>query len=311
MNKRNIKYALESSSSVPKPTKILCVDDEMYNLEILDKHLKDSGYETILVKSGHEALSALVQHNKSISLVLLDRMMQGMDGIEVLKKMKSEPAFRDIPVIMQTAAAEAKEIIEGIKAGAYYYLTKPYSSDILMAIVRSALSEAEEKEKSKSTLETVSEASQFVKEMVFEYKTVNEAYTLANYIAALFCKNNINILVSLSELMLNAVEHGNLEINHDAKAELVLSGKLWEEINRRMSMPEYGSRKVIVTLRKNERETIINIKDEGKGFDWKEYVDFDPLRMTNPSGRGLAIAHIMSPGSIEFPGNGNEVIFRI
>ena len=68
--------------------------------------------------------------------------MPNMDGMELLGAIKAEARFRDIPVVMQTAASEPEEVLEGIKAGVYYYLTKPYEQEMLLGIVGSALRDA-------------------------------------------------------------------------------------------------------------------------------------------------------------------------
>ena len=239
MTSQELRKATENQDKTTSTGVVLCVDDEIYNLEILEKYLSNSGYNSILAKNGTEALHKLSENKGRINAVLLDRMMPDIDGIEVLRRMKQEDSLKSIPVIMQTAAAETHEIAEGIKAGAYYYLTKPYSEDILMAIVRSAILEHEEKRKSRYKIETANEVSKHVKNMDFEYRTIGEAYAISNYISYLFCDDDSNMLVGLSELMLNAVEHGNLGINHDLKAELILSDKLETEIQKRLKEAQH------------------------------------------------------------------------
>jgi CheY-like chemotaxis protein len=83
--------------------KILIVDDEIFNLDIMMEYLEGAGYEVISAENGTIGLEKL-EENQDIEVIVLDRMMPPMDGMGMLKKVKSDTRFRDIPVIMQTAS---------------------------------------------------------------------------------------------------------------------------------------------------------------------------------------------------------------
>ncbi|MCE9507061.1 MAG: response regulator [Alphaproteobacteria bacterium] len=124
-----------------KKAKILAVDDEPLNLDIMSRYLEKEGFEVIAANDGDEALEKLKAHPDT-DVILLDRMMPRMDGMEVLAQIKKTPELKDIPVIMQTAAAGSTEAFEGSIAGVYYYLTKPYEEFVLVALVKSALKDS-------------------------------------------------------------------------------------------------------------------------------------------------------------------------
>lgn len=105
--------------------KILAVDDEEFNLMIIKAYLEEEGYDVILAADGLQGLEQLQKH-PDIAVIVLDRMMPNMDGMTMLAKVKADPVWNEIPVIMQTAAASSQQVLEGIQAGVYYYLTKPY-----------------------------------------------------------------------------------------------------------------------------------------------------------------------------------------
>ncbi len=307
----SVEYAIGSNTesvASDKKARVLCVDDEEYNLEILDKYLQDADYETICVENAHKALDVLLAR-KDIDAVLLDRMMPGMSGMELLEKMKQTEALADIPVIMQTAAAETSEVIEGIEAGAYYYITKPYDASILLAIIKSAIQDSRQHVREHSKLELHKGAAGLIKSMNMECRTPEEARLVATYISSNFCDDDSNALVTLTALVTNAVEHGNLGIGNELKSDLLSQNKWDEEIKSRLDSPEYADKKVKIEVQSNDGELCVTITDEGQGFNWEEYMEFDPIRMTNPSGRGLAIANVMSSGQIKFEGNGNEVAY--
>src|SRR5271166_1310568 len=124
--------------------KILSVDDDNLNRYILTEYLTDGGYEVIEADDGDTALR-LLENVRTVDAIVLDRMMPRLNGMEVLKAVKANPRFADIPVIMQSAATAHEQILEGIKSGVYYYLTKPYEDQKLMAIVGAARRDAASK----------------------------------------------------------------------------------------------------------------------------------------------------------------------
>ncbi|MDX1949442.1 MAG: response regulator [Rickettsiales bacterium] len=307
-----VKLAAEEGNISSKIPVAVCVDDEEFNLEILEKHLKMGGFECHTFTNGNDALDFINQNSKKIDVVLLDIMMPGIDGIEVLKRLKSNNETKNIPVIMQTAMTQEKKNVEGIESGAYYYITKPYAHAVLVSIVKSAIREKLNSENLKSEVGNAYTIIDSIKSANFEIKTFEEARKLANYLAR-FSADPSKFVIGLTALLINAIEHGNFEIGFEEKAKLLLENRYDEEIENRAKNPVNIDKKVIIELFKKEKEGIYSvvIKDEGKGFNWEEYLDFEPSRMTDPNGRGIAMAHIMNPNSIEYWGRGNVVVFKM
>lgn len=124
-------------------TQILTVDDVPANLQILNVHLGDQGYDVIEAQSGQQALDILKKTPNDIDLILLDVMMPIMSGLDVLKEIKKNPQLENIPTILVTANADDDNVAEGLDLGAFDYIIKPYSLVVLLARVRSALREKE------------------------------------------------------------------------------------------------------------------------------------------------------------------------
>lgn len=118
------------------PARILVVDDEMLNRELLSAMMEGLGHETVEAGNGHEALA---HADSTIDLVLLDIMMPGMSGVEVLSRLKASETLRHIPVVMLSALTDLTTIIQCIDQGADDYLSKPFNSSLLRARIGACL----------------------------------------------------------------------------------------------------------------------------------------------------------------------------
>jgi serine phosphatase RsbU (regulator of sigma subunit) len=117
--------------------KILIVDDEPFNLEYLEQELEDTAISIIKAVNGQECLNKA--GSEFPDLILLDIMMPIMDGFEVLRHLRENETFRDIPVIIISANSDLQNIVKGIELGAEDYLPKPFDPAILHARVSSSL----------------------------------------------------------------------------------------------------------------------------------------------------------------------------
>ncbi|MEO1637015.1 MAG: response regulator [Cyanobacteria bacterium J06631_9] len=113
---------------------ILIVDDNPTNLAVLAQTLKDGGYSVRVAISGENALKQVAK-NQPV-LILLDVMMQGIDGFETCRRLKASPDTVDIPVIFMTALTDQAQKVEGLKIGAVDYITKPFQEEEILARVR-------------------------------------------------------------------------------------------------------------------------------------------------------------------------------
>lgn len=116
------------------PKKILAVDDERHIVRLVEVNLQRAGYEVVTAFDGREALEKVKSENPD--LVVLDVMMPYMDGFEVLKQLKADPATAEIPVIMLTAKAQDADVFRGWQSGVDCYLTKPFNPMELLTFVR-------------------------------------------------------------------------------------------------------------------------------------------------------------------------------
>jgi len=122
---------------VRSSARILVVDDTPANVRMLETLLRRDGYEVVVARDGEEALSAARETQPD--LILLDIMMPKIDGIEVCRRLKADPALGFTPIIMVTAMADAKDLVAGFEAGGDDYLTKPVDRQALATRVKSML----------------------------------------------------------------------------------------------------------------------------------------------------------------------------
>lgn len=139
----------------------------------------------------------------------------------------------------------------------------------------------------------------------FVFRTLEEARNLSTMLA-LACPNSDAVVVGLQELMINAVEHGNLEISARQKRELLMSGGWREEVERRLAHPDYRDRRVIVSFQRGTRMIAFTIQDEGEGFDHEAFLSA-PAPGERYRGRGITLARTLSFSSVTYLGSGSVV----
>lgn len=287
---------------------VLAVDDDELNLMILVKNITAAGYQAMGFASGDAAWEYLTKNPTEVDIAVLDKMMPGMNGIELLGRIKGMEALRHMPVIMQTGDVGIKQMCEGLESGAFYYLTKPFHPEIFTAILHSAGNECLLREELNAQMTgTQSLLSGMLQEAEFSLRTHSEARLLAATLAQSTARSEF-VARSFMELFANAIEHGNLAVGYEQKHVWLLSGRWEQEIKARAEDPIYGKRMVRVRMEKMGANMHLIIRDEGAGFDWRNFLSSDATIdiLNKPSGRGIMLAMGMLD-SVQFRGMGNEV----
>ena len=286
--------------------RILIVDDDDLNLDVLIECLKDEPYELVQAHDGVQALDLLCHDRKGFDAMVLDRMMPGMNGLEVMSELKADENFKWIPVVMQTSAASPSEICEGMEAGVFFYLTKPFDQKVLIRMVSAAVEEGLKWQSLALNLRVQVKTISCLQQGRFRVQTIEEAYDLALLVAQA-CPNSEKVAFGLNELIVNGVEHGNLQIGYEEKTKLQKTDQWEEEIARRQISPEHAHKFVEVTFERHPDRIQLTVTDQGLGFDWSDYQEIKPERLLESHGRGIAMAKALSFDYLEYVGSGNRV----
>lgn len=286
---------------------ILLVDDDPSILFFMQTILKEERYEIVTATNGVNAQGVLQQRGNGIAAVVLDWSMPKMSGIELLRWMKEQPQIQHIPVIMHTVMDTPEHVREGIDAGAFYYLPKPAQRDVIYSILRAAIFDFNQKRLLFKKLAESENPFSLMTEGIFRFRTIAEGEFLALRIAnACPFPERASYLM---EMIINAIEHGNLGISYSEKTDFVQDGTWMAEIARRLALPENREKHVHLEIKRHPDKMTVLVRDEGPGFDFHRYLDLDEARVMDNHGRGIAMARAFL--GVEYQGNGSTVLVSI
>ena len=286
---------------------ILVVDDDAAMRSLIEFMLKQDKYSVLKAENGSEAQTVVRSRQDGVSAILLDWQMPVMNGMEFLHWIKDEQGLADIPVIMATSMTSPENVREGIDAGAFYYLTKPIEGVVLRSIVRAAISDYTQKKALLERLRRSDNPFGTMMEGTFRFRSVEEAEFLALAIAN--ASPVPEKAMAISEILINAVEHGNLGITYEEKTALVTNNAFMRECDRRLALPEHADKYVVVKITRLGGKVVVYIEDQGNGFDFARYLRMDESRVFDNHGRGIAISSEFL--GLDYRGKGNKVVVTI
>jgi len=285
---------------------ILAVDDEPITLHLLREFLEEAGYAVETASDGEKAMAILAEGYDRFDALVLDRIMPRMDGMQVLRTIAADTRFIGLPVIMQTAMSDPSEVSAGIKAGAYYYVTKPYDEDVLVRVVGAAIEKFRQFREAMSWGIEATAGLALLRRGEFRIRTLQEGNMVANLLADL-AERPAPVINGLMELLTNSIENGNLGVDPSDKAGHVALRTWGDEIGRRLALPENREKFVSVRFAVRDGKVGVEIKDQGMGFDWRPFLELDVSRAFEIHGRGIAMARAFSFEALEYSEEGTMV----
>lgn len=286
---------------------ILIVDDESSIVLLVQNILKQDGYHFLAAADGLEAQALIQRRWNEISAIILDWTMPRMSGIDLLRWIKDQDHLDHIPVIMQTAMTNPENIQEGIEAGAFYYLTKPTRREVLQSIVKAAVYDFTFKKRLMERLRESENSFKLLVEGKFQFRSLNEGEYLAVRIAN--AAPDPEKALVISEIISNAVEHGNLGITYEEKSALMADGTWLAEIQKRLKDPGNLKKFVNLEFKRSSDQITVFIEDQGLGFDFEKYLNLDESRVFDNHGRGIAMTRMYL--DLQYLGSGNKAMVTI
>ncbi|MBD3754765.1 MAG: response regulator [Gammaproteobacteria bacterium] len=295
--------------------RLLLVDDDPTCLALLCAYFESANYQVETARNGIEARERIYQHPADyFSAYVLDYHMPELDGISLLLELKHNHHYQMVPAIMQTSADSAEDIQRGIEAGAFYYLLKPFSKNHLLSLVETAVNGYATYQKlqrdSLRLAATFPQSLQLLERAKFRFRSLTEARQLSQMVSLLTPEPH-KTAIGLFEIMVNAIEHGNLGIGYAEKTRLMASNTLQEEIERRQALPENLHKYADLEIQRHADRIDISIQDQGTGFDYQPYMEFSLERAMDSHGRGLMMANKLSFDRLLFLEGGSRVCCTI
>ena len=297
-------------SEASKSGTVLVVDDTPTSLEIIKNTLEHNGFDVVTAGNGQDGLDILSAEPERFDAVVLDRITPVIDGLKLLKVLNKNNNLQIMPVVLLTALSSPIEIQKGIYTGSFFYITKPFDKSTLISIVVSAAKQHKQNLDMKLAANRAERSLLMLDNGTFFIRTIDEAAHLANLLAGGF-PDPSRVVQGLMELLVNAIEHGNLGITYTEKIALASSGVWLREVQRRQELPEHLNKRVEIRFERRENTIEVTIRDQGKGFDWVRYLDIDPKRAFDINGRGIAMARLLSFDTLRYLGNGNAVFVTV
>jgi len=289
--------------------KVLVVEDDELSRLIVASVTRDAGYEVMEACDGAEGWKAFESFQPD--LVFSDISMPVMDGLQLLEKIRR--TSHEVIVIMTTGFDTAEYTLKALQLRANDYLVKPVPGrDILQVLAKY--------EDVVSTRSIEREVVGLILHRELTMRLGNDSVIAGKVADRLMQEtegriprsDRLAIRLGLLEMILNAIEHGNLAITYDEKTAALDRGPegALELFERRLENPLYKSRSVLIQFQMDRNACEWTITDDGDGFDWQNVPDpNDPENLMALHGRGIMMTRL-NFDDVVFLGKGNKVILR-
>ncbi|MCB9555167.1 MAG: response regulator [Deltaproteobacteria bacterium] len=286
--------------------RILLVDDEPLVLEELGGILEDEGFVVETACDGEEGLRLFREHRPD--MLISDVRMPNRDGLSLAMAVRQEAP--EVPIAVITGHGSFEMAIEALRAGVTDFIRKPVRLDDLSAALlrmRAAL-------KAQPLSGELPPGTRLL-ERRSRYTVASDIDSLPIFVDRILDSLQVNVpsakldelRLALRELVINAVEHGNLAISGSDKAAALKAGRLPEVYAERLADEKLRARLAEVTLTVSPEQITVEIVDQGAGFQWKNLPDpTDPAYLLADHGRGVFLAR-MSVDALSYNDAGNAV----
>lgn len=288
--------------------RLLLIDDEQIVREVLGSILEELGYEVLTASDGEEGL--VLFRREQPDLLISDIRMPRRDGLQVAMAVRQEAP--EVPVTVITANGTETLLLKALRAGVTDFVKKPVRMEDLRAALERM--KAARRQARMQHPETFPDSVELL-DLRWTYRLKNDLEAIPAFVDMLISRFGsllrpqaaMELNLALRELLINAVEHGNLGITFEEKARALENGTLDALLARRSGEPGRKNRHVTVELHYAKSRITVQITDEGEGFDWRNQPDpLDPTTALDVHGRGLVLARL-SVDHLQPNARGNQV----
>ena len=290
-----------------KPLRVLLIDDEQLVRDELGGLLVDEGYALTTASDGDEGLTRF--RSEAPDMVITDVRMPRRDGLSVAMTIRQESPSTPVTVI--TGHGNETMVLDALRAGVTDFIKKPVRfEDISVALERmqAALRQARQQ------VGDLPVAVEIV-ERTWVYRIANDLTAIPLFVDVLLRhalpssspRTLSELSVALRELLINAIEHGNLGLTYEEKTHALELGTLRQLVDDRRANPERSALRTTVWMQRSGDDLRIRIRDQGLGFDWRRLPDpTDPANILADHGRGVLLA-ALAVDELTYNEAGNEV----
>lgn len=290
---------------VTRPSVMVIESDRDLRRQLCDD-VRAMNFDAFDAENRREADFKMSQTGGRIDAVILDwAEIQAADP-SWIKNLPKNSKGRTPPVVALIGEGQNEEIKAAIEAGIIYYITKPVAPGLINMVIGAVVKDAERQSSYNEAYQKQRAGFHLMESCSFHLSTLTQAEDIACLLASFF-PNPQRVLIGIGELLTNAIEHGNLGIGYEQKANL-MQAELWqEEVTRRQALPENNGKTVQVIFQRTDKGYYVSIKDQGAGFDWRNYLRLSLARAGEHHGRGIALANLVSFDKLAYNEVGNQV----
>lgn len=275
------------------------------NLQLFNliKKIIPTEYKLDICTDNNELFKQLIRIPENYSAIIISPTQDNMD---FLRKVSTCSKIKSIPIILEiTNNMSPEEINAYLRAGARYCIPENLTTEITKSIFFAAIGDRKRYLSFERDI-SAERSALIMSEAIFKFQLLEDCQSLANLIANA-CPNPKLAVIGIAEILINAVEHGNLGISYVEKTKLQSTYNWSLEMERRANFPENKNKYVTVTFLKNKEHIKLHVKDEGNGFDWNKFQYLDSSRIYDTHGRGIIMAKNLAFDHLEYLNKGNEV----
>lgn len=283
---------------------ILIIDDEDALRKMLKIALIEKGYTVFEAANGVEGIE--VFKNTSPGIVLTDVNMPEMNGIEMTRKIKE--INEDADIIIMTGYGTEDLVIDAIRAGASNYIKKPLQFNELFSILDSIAFKREARKR----FEVAKDVVQYEEKKIIMDNNLEKIWGVVNQVFYNVTGLDEHVSIEglklgLYEIIVNAIEHGNLEISFEEKKKALQENSYTKLLAERIEMANKKGRNVVIQTKFDRKQIEISVTDCGNGFDYSNLPDHsDPETILSAHGRGILLATVYYD-NVEYKHPGNSV----